>query len=291
MSVSRTFSRREALKTAALGALALPLLNVRSLAAEPAAPAAAPAKERLRLGVATYSTRTLSLDDTITACKALRITNAGVFRAHLPWETATPAEARAVADKFRAAGIAITGTGVVNLPNDEAACRKAFENAKVASLATMVCKPDLVALPLIEKLAKEYDQKLAIHNHGPEDKLYPGPADVWKAVSSLDAHIGLCIDVGHTMRTGVDPAAAVKQYAARVYDLHLKDSLAGVGAMKDIPTEVGTGTMDIRGILRALIEIKYTGVVAFEYEKVAANPVTGLAESVGYVRGMLASMS
>jgi sugar phosphate isomerase/epimerase len=285
----KNLTRREAIKTVALGAFALPLLDARALAAGASAP---DGRERgLRLGVATYSTRNISLDATITTLSALRIHNAGVYKAHLPWETATPAEARAIADKFHAAGITLSGTGVVNLPNDETACRKAFENAKAAALATMVCKPEFVALPLIEKLAKEYDQKLAIHNHGPEDKLYPTPADVWKAVSSLDSRIGLCIDVGHSMRARTDPIAAIKQYASRLYDLHLKDSLAGPGAMKNIPTEIGTGTMNIRGILRALLDIKYNGVVAFEYEREAANPVTGLAESIGYVRGMLATMT
>jgi sugar phosphate isomerase/epimerase len=76
-----------------------------------------------------------------------------------------------------------------------------------------------------------------------------------------------------------------------VYDVHMKDSVAVPGAMKDIPIEVGAGRLDIRGVLRALLDIKYNGVVAFEYEKVAGNPVTGLAESIGYVRGVLAALA
>lgn len=289
---SSPLTRREILRCAALGTLALPLLKTSAVGAE-AAPAPAPstAKEPLRLGVATYSTRDMTLDDTISALKALRITNAGLYKKHCDWETVSVEQAKATGEKLRAAGIALTGSGVVNLTNDEAKCRKAFENVKAAGMATMICKPDPAALPLVEKLAKEYDQKLALHNHGPEDKTFPTPQSAFDAIKSLDARIGLCIDVGHTMRAHGDPAAEIRKYAARLYDLHLKDSAAVPGTLKDIPVEMGAGTMNIRAILQALLDIKYTGVAAFEYEKVGGNPVIGLAESVGHVRGLLRAMT
>lgn len=294
LPVPRVLTRREAVKLAVLGAVALPLARVSAAEAVAALPAPAPVPATeggLRLGIATYSTRMISLDETISAIKALRIKHAGVFRTHCNWETVSIDEARAVGEKFRAAGIAITGSGVVNLPNDEAKCRQAFENVKAAGMATMICKPDPSVLPLIEKLVREYDQKLAIHNHGPEDKVFPSPTEVWEAIKGLDARIGFCIDVGHAMRAKVDPAEAIRRHAARIYDVHLKDSLAVPGALADIPTEIGTGTMNIRGILQALREIKYTGVVALEYEKGGGNPLIGLSESLGYVRGLLATMA
>jgi sugar phosphate isomerase/epimerase len=290
MPYARTFTRREALRTTALGALALPLLSARATAADAATSLGVAKPERLRLGVASYSLRELKLDEAIVAVKALRIPNIALFRNHCNWEGATVDECRAVGEKLRAAGLHLHGSGVVNLPNDEAKCRKAFENVRAAGMATMVCKPDLAALPLVEKLAKEFDQKLAIHNHGPEDKVYPTPEVAWNAIKSLDARIGLCIDVGHTERFGAGAAAALRQYAPRLYDVHLKDSVAIVGAQRDVPVEVGAGRLDIRGMLRALLDIKYSGVVAFEYEKPGGNPLTGLAESVGYVRGMLATI-
>lgn len=285
-----SITRRHVLKTAALSVLAAPFLGRTPIHAAEAPVKNSDGREHgLRLGVASYSTRMLSLDETIATLGVLRISNAGLYKAHCNWETATTDECRAVAEKLKAAGIALTGSGVVNLPNDEAKVRKAFENVRAAGMATMVCKPELAALPLVEKFVKEFDQRLAIHNHGPEDKFYPSPADVWKAVQPFDARIGLCLDVGHAMRAGADPAASIRQYAARLYDVHLKDSLAISGAIQDIPVEIGAGRIDTRGILRALLEIKYSGVVAFEYEKVGGNPVTGLAESIGYVRGMLAA--
>ncbi len=300
-------TRRDALKTAALGAFSLPLLGSLALAADKkggekkAAPAAALPSYRtfpdgrengLRLGVTSYSLRNIpSLDEVLATLQILRISNVALFRAHCNWEAATVDECRAVGDKVKAAGMRLTGSGVVNLPNDEAKCRRAFENVKAAGMSTMVCKPAKDAFPLVEKLVKEFDQKLAIHNHGPEDKEYPTPAVAFEAIKSLDPRIGLCIDVGHTARFGEDPITSIKKYAARIHDVHLKDSVAVVGAQRDVPIEVGAGRLDIRGMLKALLEIKYDGVVTFEYEKAAGNPVTGLAESVGYARGMLATLA
>lgn len=308
--IPNSLNRREALKTAALGALALPVLGSALFGAdagkgkkgkaakgEPASPTLYPPtspdgrENGLRLGIASYSLRTLSLDDAMSAVLALRVKNIALFRNHCNWETATVDECRAVGEKLKTAGLALTGSGVVNLGTDEAKCRKAFENVKAAGMETMVCKPELAALPLVEKLAREFDQKLAIHNHGPEDKVYPTPEVAWNAIKSLDSRIGLCIDVGHTARFGDDPSIAVKKYASRLYDVHMKDSVAVIGAQRDVPVEVGAGRLDIRGMLRALLDIKYNGVVAFEYEKVAGNPVIGLAESVGFVRGALAALA
>jgi sugar phosphate isomerase/epimerase len=298
-------TRREVLKAAALGALALPLLKPSLWSAEvSSAPAAPPIpagaadprssddyEHGLRLGIASYSTRMMTLDETIAVLHVLRVKNVGLVKAHCDWERATVDECRAVGAKLRATGVSLTGSGVTTLPNDETKLRKAFENVRAAGMATMVCKPEIAALPLVEKLVKEYDQKIAIHNHGPEDGVYPTPASVFDAIKSLDSRIGLCIDIGHAARAGADPVASIRQYAPRLYDLHMKDSIAIVGAKKDIPTEVGTGRIDIRGVLTALRQINYAGVVAFEYEKLATNPVTGLAESVGYVRGMLAALA
>lgn len=308
MKPTHSFTRREILKTAAVGAVAWPLLGSLALAADAKkkkAGADAPAQTAepltkistdgrengLRLGIASYSTRMMTLDETIAAVKLLRISNIALFKLHCDWEGATVDHCRAIGEKLKAAGLALTGSGVVNLPNDEAKCRQAFENVKAAGMATMVCKPAPDALPLVAKLAKEFDQKLAIHNHGPEDKVYPTPQSAFDAVKALDSRVGLCIDVGHTARAGEDPAAAIKKYASRLYDVHMKDSVAVSGSQKDVPIEVGAGRLDIRGMLRALLEIKYTGVVAFEYEKTAGNPVTGLAESVGYVRGVLRGLA
>jgi len=277
-------TRRDALKTTALTALGLPLIGASSaFAAEPV--------KGLKLGVASYSLSKLSVDEVIAALKEMQISYVGLYKTHAPWSDGTPEKCREVGEKFKAAGITISGTGVVDLPNNEEAVRKAFENGKAAGLKTMVCKPALDSFPLVEKFVQEYDIKVAIHNHGPEDKVYPSPYDAWKAIQKYDKRIGLCIDVGHAARGGANPAEAILKCRARLYDIHLKDSLAEAGAVKDVPVEVGKGKLDIKGILTALLEIKYPHVVAFEYEKKTGDALTGLKESVEYVRGLLKSMS
>lgn len=295
MSPNKLLTRREVLKTAALGAATLPFLNQSVWAAEPA-PATkkggggrgGPGRENgLRLGVATISTQNLSLDDTIAVLQAVRIVNVNIFRRHINLETSSVDECQAVNAKLKAAGMVWNSTGVTNLPNDEAKIRKAFTNAKAVEMPVLVCKPELAALPLVDKLVKEYDLKLAIHNHGPEDPVYPSPNDVWKAIQSFDSRIGLCIDVSHTMRAGDKVDETIRKCASRLYDVHIKDTKAIPGAMADIPIEHGGGNIDTRNILVALLAIQYSGVLTYEYEKVAGNPAIGLAESLGYLRGML----
>lgn len=247
--------------------------------------AKAPA-HRLKLGVASYSLSKSSPQEVVAVLKQLQISRVSLYKTHCPWG-GTPEECRAAAKVFTDAGLTITGSGVIDLPNDDAAVRKAFENARAAGLPAMVCKPAPDALLLVEKFVKEFDLKLAIHNHGPEDKVYPSPYDAWKAIEPLDKRIGLCIDVGHAARAGTDPAEAIRKCHERLYDIHLKDSVAAAGANRDAPIEVGRGHLDIKGILQALIDIKYSHVVAFEYEKRGGDTVAGLAESVNYVRKML----
>jgi sugar phosphate isomerase/epimerase len=143
-------------------------------------------------------------------------------------------------------------------------------------------------VPLLDKFVKEFDIKLAIHNHGPEDKQFPSPYDVMSAVEKFDKRIGLCIDVGHTARAGVDPAEAIIKCRERLYDVHMKD-ISAMGA-RNTPIESGRGILNSRAILAALVKIKYQGLVGFEYEKDSKDPVPGLAESVGYVKGLLAGL-
>jgi sugar phosphate isomerase/epimerase len=246
------------------------------------------AAHAFELGLATYSLSKLPLDEVIVDAKKLDLHNVSLFGSHCPWANGTPEQCRAATQKCRNAGLTVTGCGVINLPNVESTVRRAFENAQAGGLPTMICKPAKDAFPLIEKYVKQYNIRLAIHNHGPGDTGYPSPFDAWKAVQPYDERIGLCIDVGHAYRAGADPAEAIRKCHPRLYDIHLKDSLAKVGATRDIPVPVGQGHMDIKGIFAALIEVKYMHIVSFEYEKAEKDPMVGLTESVDYVRKILA---
>jgi sugar phosphate isomerase/epimerase len=247
-----------------------------------------PGARRFELGLATISLSKFPPQKLIAAAKELELRNVSLYGSHCPWAGGTPEQCRMAAQTFKDAGLRVTGCGVINLPNQEATVRRAFENAKAVGLPTMICKPDHDAFPLIEKYVKQYNIRLAIHNHGPGDTGYPSPLDAWNAAQPYDKRIGLCIDVGHGYRAGADPAESIRTCHQRLYDVHLKDTLAEVGARTDIPVEVGRGRLDIKGILAALMEVKYSHIVAFEYEKKEDNPMVGLTESVHYVRKLLA---
>ena len=145
--------------------------------------------------------------------------------------------------------------------------------------------PNHELLSQIEKKVQETNIKLAIHNHGPEDKIFPSPKSVYDKIKDLDKRIGLCIDTGHTFRLQLDPAAEIRKYRDRLFDVHIKDIDEQVAEGKNVV--IGRGKMDIPEILRALKEINYGGVLGLEYEKDADHAIFGLSESVGYVRGVL----
>jgi sugar phosphate isomerase/epimerase len=288
--MSAPITRRSALKRLALAGASLPLLGgtlVPSAQAETAAPrtVVAPA---FRLGVASYTLRGMPLDNALTAVRRVGLNSLSVNRAHLPWENSPPGWTASV-QKFKAAGVAVRCCGVMTLKNDEAAVRGAFEYARTLGVSVLACSPEPAALPLVARFVEEFDLRAAIHNHGPEDKVYPSPHEVWSAIQPYDARIGLCIDVGHAFRAGADPADCIRRYRTRLYDVHLKDSVAAMGA-EDTPVEVGRGRIDQRAILTALTETGYQQMVWFEYEKDGNDPLPGLAESIGYIRGLLTGM-
>ena len=244
----------------------------------------------LRFGVATYTLRELPLEETIKGVKRVGLKYVSIknVKNHIDLSHSTE-ERKARAKQMREAGLEPLSVGNISMRTGEADIRKAFEFARDIGVPTIVCAPSQDAIPILDKLVKEFDIKLAIHNHGPEDKgFFPSPNDVMRAVEGFDKRIGLCIDVGHTARAGVDPAEAILKFSDRLYDCHMKD-ISAMGD-KNTPIEAGRGILDCKAILAALIKIKYQGLVGFEYEKDGKDPIPGLAESVGYTKGLLAGL-
>jgi sugar phosphate isomerase/epimerase len=198
-------------------------------------------------------------------------------------------EAQAMAD-YAAAGIKLHAAGAIYFPkDDETDIRSKFDYCKRAGITTIVAgDPTPESLKWIERFVKEYDIKIAIHNHGPEDKFFPSPFDVLKAIKGLDPRIGFCIDVGHAARANANLVDAIHATGPRLYDMHIKD-LANF-TDKASQVAVGEGILPIRDIFQALIDIKYPGFVDLEYEIHGDNPMPGVIESFGYMRGVLAGM-
>jgi sugar phosphate isomerase/epimerase len=207
---------------------------------------------------------------------------------HIP-RTDTVEALRMSRAKIEAAGITVMGGGTITMPNDPAEIRKDFEYAKAAGFPLVFASPDPAALDSIEALVKEFDIKLAIHNHGPEDKWYPAPADAYKAVQGRDARMGLCVDIGHTSRTGTDFVKAIVDCKERVLDLHVKDLSDPMN--RDSQVAVGRGVFDMPRLFRALLDIGYTGQVGLEYEIHETDPMPGMIESLAYMRGVLAAIT
>src|SRR5262249_10432257 len=144
---------------------------------------AAPAVGRtaLKLGVASYSMREFTLDQTLEMARRLGVKYMTFKDVHVP-RTEAPELTRARRAKIEAAGITIMGGGTITIPNDPAQIRKEFEYARNAGFPLIYVDPMPAALDTIETFAKEYDIRVAIHNHGPEDKRWPRPHDPDAAV-------------------------------------------------------------------------------------------------------------
>lgn len=237
----------------------------------------------LTLGLASYSLRSLSLDQTIAASLRLGLKHVAFKSMHMPLEL-PDADLKTIGEKVRAAGLDLYGAGVIYMKT-EAEVHNAFRYAKAAGLRVIIGVPNHDLLPLVEQQVKATNIKVAIHNHGPGDEVYPSPDSVYEKVKNLDSRIGLCIDIGHTIRIGQDPVEKIRKYADRLYDLHLKDVTKA--AADGDTLELGRGIIDIPAVIKALKKIRYVGVMALEYEKDGDDPLPGLAESVGYARAIM----
>jgi len=234
--------------------------------------------------MASYTFRAFDLDRTLDMTGRLGLRRIAFKDFHLPLET-KPDEIRKIAAKVREAGFVLYGGGVIYMRTEDEA-RRAFAYAKAAGMSVIIGVPNHDLLPLVDKLVAENDLRLAIHNHGPGDKLFPTPESVFDRIRNLDRRVGLCLDVGHTERAGADPAADVERFAGRLLDVHVKDVTARTA--EGVTVEIGRGVVDIPRFIRSLVKVGYAGTVSLEYEKDEKDPLPGAAESIGYLRGVLA---
>jgi len=284
----KNISRRDFLRTTATAAAAL--MAPGSMAALVEQKPAASEPSTVRLGMASYTFRNFGRAQMIGFIKQLNIVdlNAKDVGDHLPADERGEADAL---QNYSAAGVRLHAAGVISFTKDEDAdIRAKFEYAKRARIPVIVGgDPSPETLPRIERFVKEYDIRVAIHNHGPEDRIWHSPLDVLKAVKSLDSRIGCCIDVGHTVRAGTDVVQAIHEAGPRLYNMHMKDLTNFQD--KESQVAVGAGKMPVREIFEALISEKYSGFVDLEYEVHADDPTPGVVRSFGFMRQVLADMA
>ncbi len=241
----------------------------------------------IKLGQCSYTFRNFKPDVMIGMLHELGIANLNIKDIHLPMEPLADVAARA--EVYRNAGIKLTDAGAIYFKTDtDEAIRPSFEYLKAAQIPRFVGAPSCSALSRVAKFCVEYDIRMGIHNHGPEDHEWPSPYDIQKVIEPMDHRVGYCIDLGHTLRTKTDPVAAIRMAGARLYDIHMKDLADPL--VKESQVAVGDGVMPVRKIFEALIDIKYDGYVDLEYEIKPEDPAPGVRKSFAYMRKVLGEM-
>lgn len=274
-------SRRNFLQQSALGlagTLTLPLVSHAAIAPEGPSP--------LTVGIAGYTFAKFDLEKAIAMMKKVNINYISVKDFHLPLNS-TDEKIQSVLKQFADAGIKVYAVGVIYMKSKEAV-DQAFDYAKRVGVPLIVGVPNPELLDYTETVVKSSGIRLAIHNHGPEDKLYPSPKNAYDLIKDRDEKMGLCMDIGHAIRAGADPAAVVKEYKNRIFDLHIKD--VSLAAKDGKAIEVGRGVIDFPALVKALRKSKYQGLCSIEFEKDMSDPLAGLAESAGYFKGVVKSI-
>jgi len=273
-------SRRRFLQVAGASAVACATTTRARLSAAPAA------SVPYQLGMASYTLRAFPAEQAIEMTKRLGLTRIAFKDFHLKMD-ATPAQIAETVARVKEAGLELYGGGVIYMKS-EAQVDRAFEYAKAAGMKLIIGVPNYELLAYTSKKVQEYDIPVAIHNHGPDNPLFPTPQSAYERIAGLDRRIGLCMDAGHTQRSGIDPSESAERYADRLLDVHIKDVSAATAQGRTV--EIGRGVIDIPKLLRTLKRINFAGTLALEYEKDEKDPLPGAAESIGYLRGVLATM-
>ena len=280
-------TRRSLMKAAALSAACSAIKPV-GLALAPSAPDGDQQFRGLRVGVASYSLREFPLTEALQGIRRLGVHYLSLKEVHLPL-SASLEQRRQAHQQAEDLGLTITSCGVIYLKNDEAQMHQAFDYVRDLGASVAVVGAGRDVLPTLDKVIRSYDLKAAIHNHGPNDKLFPSPLQVYDAVKDLDRRIGVCMDIGHTFRTHEDLVDDLKKVRDRLYSMHFKDLDSDHADAKDVP--VGTGVLPIIALLRELLHSGYKGELQLEYEAEPKDPLVGMAASIGFMRGALQDMA
>lgn len=273
-------SRRQFIKVAGTGMLAAGVTSI--YGAESLVQHSKKTEEGYKLGIAGYTFKEFTVDQTVEIMKRVGVTNISLKDFHLPYNS-TQEEINGIIGKFSNAGITVYALGVIYMKTKEEADR-AFQYAKMAGVKMIVGAPNYELLAYVEEKIKTSGIRLAIHNHGPDNPLYPNAADIWNNIKDRDSRMGICIDIGHTIRDGHDPSADILQYKSRIFDMHIKDVDRADKEGKTV--EIGRGIIDIPTVIATIRKINYSGMCSLEFEKDMKDSLAGIAESLGYWKGV-----
>jgi sugar phosphate isomerase/epimerase len=279
-------SRRGFIKKTAVGAAGLGMINIPGVNAATEISKENRSKGDIKLGVASYTLREFSMEEALDMCLRCDLHRITFKSMHLPLDSSEETVKKAVA-LCKEKGIELYGAGVVYMKS-KAEVDQAFRYAQTAEMEMIVGVPNHELLAYVESKVKETNIKLAIHNHGPGDKLYPSAESAYVRIKDMDKRMGLCIDIGHTKRINRDPEQDVREFFDRVFDIHLKDVTKA--AANGGTCIIGRGVIDFQKFLSSVVAMGYQGTLALEYEAEGKDPLPGMAESIGYVKGILATL-
>jgi len=272
--MSRTWSRRRFLGTTATAAAALGMPQFGR--------AADSKKSRFSIGVQSYSFRGFDVEKAIRISSELGFEHMEFYSGHFSDESDAE-EITAMKKAMDAAGMKMLGHGVHRFSADHDKNRQFFEFAKAAGIRNLSADPDPDSFESLDKLVKEFDIRIAIHNHGPTHR-YNQALDVLSACEPYDERIGACADLGHFIRSGEDPVQVIRLLGKRLYGVHLKD----FAEMKDKTKGVilGEGHLDVEGVFAALAQVGFPvdGCLSLEYEENKDNPTDDIRKCLAIAK-------
>jgi sugar phosphate isomerase/epimerase len=232
----------------------------------------------LKLGIQIYSLRGFPVDVALDHTKNLGFEEVEFFSGMFPL-TASDEEIQKMVQKVKGLGLRISAHGVNGFSKDAQANRKVFEFAKKAGIKNISAAPTPDSMDSLNDLVKEYDIRIAIHNHGPSDR-FNKVVDVLRAIEGRDPRIGACADLGHFIRSGEKPVDVIRALAGRLYGVHLKD----FAEMKESTRGVilGQGHLDCAAVFDAMIQAKFPadGALSLEYEENPKDPIEDIRQCV-----------
>jgi inosose dehydratase len=248
---------------------------------------AAVAKEPLplTLGIQLYSLRGFPVEKALDHARGLGLTQVEFYPGMFPISddaAAIAAMKQQVADR----DLTISAHGVNRFTGDAAANRKLFEFAKAAGVKTITADPDPESFASLDELVKEFDIRVAIHNHGPRHR-YNKALDVLTAIEKHDERIGACADLGHFIRSGERPTEVIRLLKGRLYGIHLKDFAEMQAKTKGVI--LGQGHLDVPAVMEALVAVGFPadGALSIEYEENPKDPIAELQQCVAVARAAL----
>ena len=272
-------SRRTTLKTASMALLAAAYPWKQALSTH--------FKSKLKLGIQLYSLREFKVDQALQHAKDCGFDQVEFYSGMFPLDSSKEKIAEIVA-MVKKLDLTISAHGVNRFTKDAAANRKAFEFAKAAGIKTLSADPDPDSFDSLNGLVKEFDVRIAIHNHGPTHR-YNKAIDVLRAIEGKDERIGACADLGHYIRSGEQPVDVIRLLKGRLYGVHLKDFAEMQDKTKGVI--LGKGHLDCAAVVDALAKTNFPadGAFSLEYEENSKDPISDIRECYAIARRALDS--